>query len=186
MYSAEGVRLYNRSIAALNTKLSLMDQLVSTPQWQAAVTGLDRGTNLPPWIEMPPGARRFQPRGIIAMAAFVNTVETDLVVYDVPIGWDGVVVTLVADFFGTPALTPGSGAIIWRLKVGLAYAKDYGDIETDIGDLNTPYAIEGSGIRIYSGQRVVLTATVANNVVPDPNGVVIGAIAGWVYPKIQG
>lgn len=135
-----------------------------------------------PWESMPPGGQRRQPIGKIALPA-VEGVETDVLVFDVPIGFDAVFVTLVCMFTGT-GFVDSSGDIVYRIKQGRRYVPDYGAVEEQLGDLSTPYAMEGAGIRAISGQRITITATLGTGALGrlSANNIV-GALNGWIYPR---
>lgn len=137
----------------------------------------------PPWVEMPKDGRVFNRVAAIALPAAEN-VETDLIDYVVPVGWDGVLITITTAFSGT-GFIEGSGSLVWRLRRDRYFVSDYGNVTTTLGSLASPYDLEGAGVRAVSQQRLRLTVTVGTGGlgVLGPTGRIIGKLSGWVYPR---
>lgn len=138
----------------------------------------------PPWVVMPPQGRRFQEINTIVLPENVAT-DNVVVTFRVAVGYDGVIRSLVQRFMGAPGLVEGSGDLTWRLQLSRRFANDYGAMQTSLGDLTSPGQMTAGGIRIYSNQTirylVSLSAAAAGNL--DPNGRILCAIFGWVYPR---
>ncbi len=136
----------------------------------------------PPWIKPPAQARRFQEIASLPLAAFVLNVDTVVVTFQVPVGFDGVITGNVNRFLG-PGFIEGSGDIEWRVQLSRRYAPDYGLILTSLGDLTTPYQASAGGVRIYSHQTINYIARITNFAFLDPNGRIMCALLGWFYPR---
>ena len=134
----------------------------------------------PPWIVMPPQGRRYQEIATIVLPA--PGVDTQVVAFTVPFGFDGVITGVVNRFIGA-GFVEGSGDLLWRIQLSRRYAPDYGNIDTSLGDLTSPIAMDGGGMRIYSGQLVRYLTQVVNPATLDPAGRVLCAIYGWFYPR---
>lgn len=135
----------------------------------------------PPHLVMPPQGRRFQ---------FIETVplpddgsRADVVRFRVPYGWDGVIVGLVNRYLGV-GFVEGSGDLSWGLRIGHVYARDYGNVTTSLGDLQSSARLSGP-IRILSGQDVAYEVRVAAGASSRlfPSGRVLCAVFGWYYPR---
>jgi hypothetical protein len=135
-----------------------------------------------PWLHMPAQGKRFQKLGSLVRPLddgadyLVNS-------FLVPTGYDGVIITMTGVFTGV-GFVESSGDLTWRLRIGRRYAKDYGNVQISLGDLRTPYAIHGGGIRIYSNQlvRQYINVAIGAGAWLDPKGRIICACTGWFYP----
>ena len=136
-----------------------------------------------PWNVMPPQGRRFQQINTIILPGNVG-VDNVVVTFRVPVGYDGVIRSLVNRFIG-PGFVEGSGDLAWRVQLSRRFANDYGNIQTSLGDLTSPSQMQSGGIRIYSNQTirylVSLGALAAAHL--DANGRILCAISGWFYPR---
>ena len=134
----------------------------------------------PPWVVQPPQGRRFQEIQTVASPAANTT--TAVLAFRVPHGYDGVINGIVCRFIGL-GFVEGSGDLHWRLQLSRRYASDYGDIQTSLGDLTAPVALQGGGIRVYSNQLIQFLVYVNVAVILDPAGRVLCALSGWFYPR---
>lgn len=143
-----------------------------------------QGFRVPPWESMPPEAKRYQRSDNIPFSDIV--VDTDTVVLEmvVPTGWDGVISTVV-NIFSPTGIVEGSGDVQWSIAADKSYLRDYGAIHVQLGDLSTPYAIEGGWIRVYSEQTIYYRVQVnaAGMAALDPDGRFICALSGWWWPR---
>jgi len=156
-------------------------------QCKGGITGICRRAGTveyadPPWITMPPQARRFQEINTTALAGFVLNTDLAVVTFRVPMGWDGVITGNAHRFLG-PGFAEGSGDIEWRVQLSNRYAPDYGNMLTSIGDLTSPVSFSGGGVRVYSHQTIRYIARITNFAPLDPNGRVLCALYGWFYPR---
>lgn len=142
-----------------------------------------------PWQEMPASGQRFQRRGAIALPAGAG-VDTAVVSWRVPPVWDGVIITVTNVFSPTPGgagLVEGSGWLTWRLQDNYRYLRDLGNIQISLGTLRHPFELDGAGYRIFPNDLLTYTVSVSAAGIAnlDPNGRVICAITGWLYPHAE-
>lgn len=113
---------------------------------------------------------------------------TPLVSYLVPAGFDGVINTTVNKFViqNGPGLQDGSGMLTWVMQINNYLAIDYNNITIQMGDTPTlgPVAHDG-GIRIRANDLITFYALLnaAGAAFLDPNGIVLAAFQGWIYPN---
>jgi hypothetical protein len=136
----------------------------------------------PPWIKMPQQGRRFQEINTVPLAVFQLNVDLAVLTFQVPIGYDGVIIGNTNRFIGV-GFAEGSGDIEWRIQLSRRYAPDYGLVLTSLGDLQSPTPFSGGGIRIYSHQTIRYLARITNFAALDPNGRILCALYGWFYPR---
>lgn len=136
----------------------------------------------PPWVKMPADGRRYSKIGSITLPAndgLDHVVQT----FFVPLGYDGVIISTVFNYTGI-GFAEGSGDLSFRIQINQRYARDYGNIQTSIGSLVTPYNINSGQVFLLSGQRVQLV--VNRSVASGGNlngGRIIAAAFGWFYPR---
>lgn len=124
----------------------------------------------------------FQPLSAFQTGLGVFT-GLDVVVgqWRVPNGWDGVIKKVVFGFTGDGHME-GSGDIVWRLKIGQRYAKDFGNVLNTYGSLQVALLVQGQNIQLISGQTITLLANIpATSVVA--NGQVFAGTFGWYWPR---
>jgi len=136
----------------------------------------------PPWIVQPPQGRRFQEIATLALPA--DNTTSAVLNFRVPLGYDGVINGVVNRFIGL-GFVEGSGDLHWRIQLTNRFVNDYGDIQTSLGDLTSPVALQGGGIRLISNQYVRFLVYVAPGAGAhlDPLGRVLCALSGWYYPR---
>jgi hypothetical protein len=148
---------------------------------------LDRGwydwAGSPPWQVQPANGRRIQQTAAITLPA--EGTETTVLTYRVPVGWDGVVFSVVNLFTGA-GFNEASGDITWRVRVNQWWLKGLNEITTTMGSLEFPYQLEGGGYRLLSGQDVTYTATLGAGASGRlaPTGRILCALSGWIYPLV--
>lgn len=147
----------------------------------AAVSG-----DNPPWTVMPPEGRRYQQIGDLTVASLTETVETNILSFRVPTGYDGVIVAhLNLANTGFP-LVEGSGDITWRIRLSRRYLKDYGNITTTLGSLASPIALYRGGVRLFSDQWIYYTVTLAAGAKGRlGDGRIFAGLFGWWYPMTR-
>jgi hypothetical protein len=134
-----------------------------------------------PWVKMPPQAKAFREISSIPLPA-ANGLDTLVLSFIVPYGYDGVAVTTIANYTGQ-GFVEGSGDLSWRVQLNERYVKNYGNLQTSVGSLLIPTNI-GNSIRLLSGQLVQFF--VNRSVASAPNligGRIICALLGWWYPR---
>lgn len=132
--------------------------------------------------QMPEQGQRFSKRASIALPAV--GVETTVLDVFVPIGYDGRIETVV-NLCNSTTFIDSTGWLTWRIKQGRRYIADYGEIIDQLGDLRTPYALEGAGIALVSGQHLLYTVTLslAGQGAIDPAAKITCALNGWWTPR---
>jgi hypothetical protein len=131
---------------------------------------------------MPPEGQRLNKIGNINLPV-AEGVETPVITFQVPPGYDGVIVNPVNEYTGT-GFFEGSGDIVWRIRLNRRYVKDYGNIQTTLGSLTLPMSAQTHTIRLESNQIVTYTATLGAGALGRLNGgKIICAIIGWTYPQ---
>jgi hypothetical protein len=133
----------------------------------------------PPWLKMPAEGRQYQEIGsIVTPAADGN----DYVVHQfkVPTGYDGVI-TSVTNFYTGAGFAEGSGNIVWRVTIGRAWLRNFGNIETTLGSLTSPCPLFRGGVRVYSDQVVSYYVNIPV-LSPIAGGRIVCAFFGWFYP----
>ena len=158
---------------------------------------------LPPWLDMPPEAKRFQRIGNLPVAGNFTGLDIQLQfqgvtgpLFQCDVGYDGVITEVVLDIVssGATGFVQASGDVTWRVGVDLGqatnealwYYRDYGNVINTFGSLTQPSELGGAGgLRFISGQKisVYVNLLVAAQFRINPNAVIIGSIAGWTYPR---
>lgn len=144
---------------------------------------LPSGT-LPPWVAMPSSGRRFQQIGSIPRPGVEGT---DLLVttFQVPIGFDGVIVSVVGMFTGA-GFVEGSGDLHYRIEINRRWLKDYGDVQTTMGTVASPCMIYRGGVRLRTQEVVRYWVQLGAGALGrlDPLGRIVCAFFGWFYPQV--
>lgn len=166
------------------------DQLSAIAQQQAVVAAtpakpvLGPGGEIikPPWEVPPPDAQPFDFVGIIVTPA-LGAVNTVVLTFTVPFGWDGVIKGISNRYIGA-GFVEGSGDLIWRIFVAAAAARNYDSIQVTFGTGDQNRRVEGNGIRLYSTEVVQYTVSVAAAAaIPvGPGTNVICGCSGYFYP----
>jgi hypothetical protein len=101
----------------------------------------------------------------------------------VPTGFDGVGAAVIFNYTGT-GFAEGSGDLTWRLQLNQHYVKDYGNVVTQLGSLQTPYNQNSGQILLQANQLVQFWVNVsvasAGNLI---GGRIISSLWGWYYPR---
>ncbi len=136
----------------------------------------------PPFQAMPSQGEEFKFMQGVALATFqaAQGVDVQILSFRVPEGYDGVLNRVVTNYSGN-GFTEFSGDIVWRVLVGLRYAKGLGAITNTYGDYQTAFLVPGTSWPLVSGQTVTLMAQVA---VGNPlvGGVISAGAFGYFYP----
>ena len=139
-------------------------------------SGLD--TNL-----MPTNAVEFHER---ASAVTPAPAAGDVLVLDwtVPYTYDGIIYGICLQYSGT-GFEDGSGDIIWRVRIGNAWARNMGNVTTALGEVYQFLNITDK-IDISGGDRVQIYVNVPNlsgNIQVGASRILVG-VQGWVYPSV--
>ena len=141
-----------------------------------------------PWVTMPPQGRRFREIGSfpVSSAVFDGITLSQVLQFLVPVGYNGVIDTVIANISGAAnGFIEGSGQISWRLAANLRYMRDVGNLQFSIGSLNTPIPDTNSGLRIYSGNIIDFFVTFDPSAegILSTTSVIVCACYGWIYPR---
>lgn len=133
---------------------------------------------LPPGT--PPGARRFFETNFILLP---TPGDTTVLSFRVPYGYDGIILGNFQLFTGQN-FVEGSGDIIWRLKINLHYARDWGNLPVSLGSLQTLSPVEG-GVYILSGDLITYQVNAVNTsgLLTPGLGRIICGLYGFFYPR---
>lgn len=141
-----------------------------------------------PRLVMPTNAIRFEKVFPLAMTAVsggspYNGTDTVLGVFNVDIGYDGIINRFVCSVEGDGGTFHDfTGSVIWRVKIGVRFARDLGNVQNTRGDYHSAFPVPGSYIPLLSGQTVKLIANIPN-LSPVNGGIVTAGIFGWIYPR---
>lgn len=141
------------------------------------------GTN-PPWIAMPPEGRPFKKVAGVTVGGGTTPegTNTQVVQFDVPTGYDGVIVSVVNMFTGT-GFVEASGDLNWRIQINRRWLKDYGNIQTTLGSLQSPSYIYRGAVRLFEQQRVTYYVNLGSGALGRLSaGNIVCAFFGWFYP----
>lgn len=148
-----------------------------------------RALNSHPFDEMPFDAARLNVQGTSGtIATLASGVYNPIVTFTCPVGYDGVINNTMNKFAPQPGVGPGlqdgSGMITWAIAINNYLAFNYTNLTMQMGDNAElgPVAHSG-GIRIKANDTVTMYAlvTAAGLAFLDPNGLILGALQGWVY-----
>jgi len=133
----------------------------------------------PPHMVMPSNAQPFQLIHTIPLPA-ANGIDTTVLSFTVPQGFDGVITSITHGYTGT-GFVNGSGDLTWRIRVGLRWARDLGNVTVQLGTLETPYQIYRGGILLKDSQRVryIVNHSTSSSL---SGGRIWCAAFGWYYP----
>jgi hypothetical protein len=145
--------------------------------------------DFPPWEKMPSNSFEFQEMNGLPIADFQDGggaftgLDVLILSIQVPSGYDGVINRSVAGTTGMTAYADFTGAIEWRLKYGIRYAKNLGDVDNTFGSLNTALQVPQTYIcRVISGQTIEVFANVPAGS-PISGGSINAGVFGWFYPR---
>lgn len=132
-----------------------------------------------PWLYPPPGFRSFD--WVRSIATPAVGVETTVLGFSVPVGFDGVIRRISNNFTGG-GFIQGSGDLIWRIRVNNRVVQNFGAILTEFGSISQPREIDGIVVR--AGQAVTYSVTCSNAALSGGSYVVC-CFSGYYWPKDQ-
>ena len=144
----------------------------------------------PPWLTMPSGGIPYKFMFSLLTTAFAPFAGVDIPLQDpngntffqVPFGWDGVIQRVIFGFTGA-GLDEFSGNIVWRIRVGMRYGKNIGNVVNQLGSFtNSASESSNSSIRLVSGQSVTMLGNIPA-LSPVAGGRVTAGVFGWFYPR---
>lgn len=166
---------------AVNEYTRCLSQAMAAHAYAVRVTETmgDPGVNAP-WLSMPPQAKRYQEVGNIVLPA--QGASATVRRWRVPIGYDGVLLGVTARFTGA-GFAEGGGDLTFRFQQDFHYFRNLEAVQWSLGDLASPYDLEGAGYRIRSNQVLTMSVARANpSAGLNPAGRIIMAMSGYLYP----
>lgn len=167
--------------ACLKTEAELWRWIQARGGVQAVCPG--RKYTEPPWVRMPQQGKRYSKIASIALPpndGLDHLVGSRLV----PVGFDSCIVSIITQAAGTIGFAEGSGDLTWRFQINERYAKDYGNIQVQIGSTTTPYNINSGQILAQSGnliQMFVNRSVLSGGTIAG--GRIIMGMFGWDWPR---
>jgi hypothetical protein len=140
---------------------------------------------LPPYIQPPKNAVRWQPRGQFTIPVGPEDGSDQLVFAErIPLGYDGILVALTNVWNGT-GFVEGSGSITWRAQIDRRWIPFYDTILTTLGSLAVPFDVVGQGIPLLSNQLVQYFVAFApgSDGILNGGGQTICAATGYIWPR---
>jgi hypothetical protein len=169
----------NACSKTLEKRASLWEWIQDNGGLQKICCNTQRVYKDPPWLKMPQEGRQYQEINSIPAPANDGADHT-VTQFVVPTGYDGVI-TSVANFYTGAGFVEGSGDIVWRVTVGRAWLRNFGNIETTLGSLTSPCPLFRGGVRVYSNQRVTYSVNIPVTSAIS-GGRIVCAFFGWFYP----
>ncbi len=124
------------------------------------------------------GGKRFYKPSVIPCP---TAVAGDVVAlqFQIPVGYDGVITGFVMNYLGS-GFFEGSGDLIFRVKLSRYFAKDFGNITTSLGTVQTPYPTQILATSL-STIRILVNAPNGSGSLLPGTPIVVQA-HGWWYP----
>lgn len=129
---------------------------------------------LKPWLDRPATWYDFTPSNIINIPAV--GAESTILLYDVPVGQDGVITGLTVNYSASDYDT---GDLVFRLYIDDRPVNNLGNILTNLGNSQYPWPLR---VRVFTGNRVKLNVFHQANVTLEGKSV-LGALLGYTYPR---
>jgi hypothetical protein len=177
------------SLGACNTDLLEAEQSIRsfTKDFCSIMRTRPRPTGLPPYIQPPKNAVRWQPGKDKPLTIPVGPeTGTDILVFSerVPLGYDGLLIATSNGWNGT-GFVEASGDITWRFKIDRRFIPFYDTILVTMGTLAVPYDVIGQGIPLLSNQLVQCFANfaVGSDARLNAGGKTICAATGYIWPR---
>jgi hypothetical protein len=134
-----------------------------------------------PWAEMPANGIPFDEIASIATPA-AGAAETTVLRFVVPAGLNGVILGVYNEYTGV-GFVQGVGDITWRIYRADKPVRNYNNILTFMGTLQTARVVEG-GILIYAGEEIRYTVQHnAGSPLPGPGTRTLAALKGYYWPR---
>lgn len=144
-----------------------------------------RPAGLPPYIQPPKNAVRWEPGKDSPLTFVAPATGLDLLVFEnrMDLGYDGLIVSLPNVWNGTGFLE-GSGVITWRWKLDRRFIPYYDDVLTS-QSLNVPLDVVGQGIPVLSGQllQCFVNFAVGAEAIINNGGMTICMARGYKWPR---
>ncbi len=155
-----------------------------TTEYSQIIRARPKAEGLPPHIQAPKNAIRWQPKDSLAIPAVPAGVDQAVLAERVPLGYDGVLIALTNIWNGT-GFVEASGDITWRYKIDNRFVAFFEAVTTSLGSLTIPFDISGQGIPLLSGQLVQVFASFAagSDARLNNDGKTVVAVTGNIWPR---
>lgn len=130
-----------------------------------------------PWLDPPDGAVPFDEQDGIALPMVLG-VDTTVLTFQVPDGFDGVINGVSNNFLGG-GFVAFTGDIIWRILADGKAIRNFQNIRAEKGTVQQTRSV--SPIRIFSKQTITYVVDHIAN--PLLNGQVVCSLTGYYYPS---
>lgn len=138
-------------------------------------------------IEMPSNGEEFRKPFSQELSAFQDGLGAftglDVVIgqFVVPHGYDGVLNRFICGFTGD-GFVDFAGSIVWRVQIGIRYAKDLGNVTVSYGSFQNAMLVPGYNIPLVSGQTITLLGNIPVGS-PVSGGTVTAGVFGSFNPR---
>lgn len=133
---------------------------------------------IPPWIQPPAGRVPIDIFGVAAIGV-IGTLGTQLLAFQVPDGYDGVITDYALNYTGG-GFVNGSGDLVWRIFADGRAIRNFSNILSEKGSETFPRKIS-SGIQIYSNQ--IITVTIDHVANAALGATATCSLIGYMYPR---
>jgi hypothetical protein len=169
----------NRYDRLLDSDTGIFRDIAEAGGLKALCCPTARNWDKPPYLVMPEDARQFTEINSIALPA-PGAAEQTVTEMVTPTGYAGVI-TSVVNYWTGAGFTDGSGDLIWRIRIGPVYARDFGEILTALGSLTSPCTLFRGGLRLRTFQRVQYRFQ-HSALSGLAGGRIVCGFLGWFYP----
>lgn len=128
-----------------------------------------------PWVSEPMGSVPFDEQGELALGGLVVGVDTVVMQFKVPQGFDGVIKWISNNLIGG---TFAPGDLIWKITVNNRAVRNFGFITQEKGTITQGRQV--SPIRIFSGD---LVGYAVQAVTGAATGMTVCSLSGYFYPS---
>jgi hypothetical protein len=130
------------------------------------------------WLEEPPGSVPFDEQGTIAIPPASQGIDTAVLSFVVPQGYDGVI-KWISNVVNSAAPPFMSGDMIWKILINGRAVRNFGNILQQKGTIAQGREI--SPIRIFSGDIVSYTAS--QTIGSALTGETVCSLTGYYFPS---
>ncbi len=156
-----------------------------TKEYCAIINNRFQPAGLPPYIQPPKNAVRWEPGKRSPLTFVAPATGVDILVFEdrMDLGYDGLLISLPNVWAGT-GFVEGSGVITWRWKLDRRFIPYYDTVLTS-QSLAVPLDVVGQGIPVYSGQLLQCYANFSVGAEASINngGMTIAMGRGYKWPR---
>lgn len=169
----------------LNDLQQATDNLVQyAKDYTAIINGRLKPEGLPPYIQPPKNAVRWQPRNDLTIPVLPASVDQVVLSERVPLGYDGILIALTNVWNGS-GFVEASGDITWRVKIDGRFVPFFEAVTVSMGSLTVPFDITGQGITLLSGQllQIFVNFLTGSEGRLNVGGKTICAASAYIWPR---